>query len=139
MAAGLGANVPSASCVTVDPVGVHPIMFEIEQFTVEDEHYRFLDVAPAATVLALTPCDGDAHPAMWTAGPRVFVDALGHDERSLTHPAHSNVLRRAARWLNGASDAAVGQTERTPGQSAEGKRNSADRRDSIMIPGGAGG
>jgi len=98
---------PPLDVVTVEPVGEHPIMFELEPFTVEDEHYRFLDVASATTVLAVTPSGGVAHPAMWTAGPRVFVDALGHDERSLTHPAHSTVLRRAARWLNGANDAAV--------------------------------
>jgi type 1 glutamine amidotransferase len=98
---------PPLDVVTVDPVGEHPIMFELEQFTVEDEHYRLLDVAPVSTLLAVTPCDEVAHPAMWTAGPRVFVDALGHDERSLTHPAHSTVLRRAARRLTGASDTAV--------------------------------
>jgi type 1 glutamine amidotransferase len=98
---------PALGAVEVEPVTEHPIMHDLAAFTVDDEHYRFLDVTSDATILAVTPADGVAHPAIWTAGSRVFVDALGHDERSLLHSAHATVLRRAARWLNGASDAAV--------------------------------
>jgi type 1 glutamine amidotransferase len=98
---------PAIDVVAVEPAAEHPIVHGLAGFAVEDEHYRFLDVAPTSTIVAVTPSDGVSHPAMWTAGSRVFVDALGHDERSLTHPEHATVLRRAARWLTGASDAAV--------------------------------
>ena len=98
---------PAIDAVAVEAAIAHPIMHDLDEFTVQDEHYRFLDVAADATILAVTPADGVDHPAIWTAGSRVFVDALGHDERSLLHSAHATVLRRAARWLNGASAAAV--------------------------------
>lgn len=98
---------PAVGAVAVEAAHEHPILHDLAAFTVEDEHYRFLHVTADATVLAVAPSDGVAHPTIWTAGPRVFVDALGHDERSLRHPAHATVLRRAVRWLNGASDAAI--------------------------------
>jgi type 1 glutamine amidotransferase len=98
---------PPLAVVDVEPTAEHPIVHGVEPFAVDDEHYRCLDVASGSTVLAVAPFEGVAHPAMWTGRPRVFVDALGHDERSLTHPAHATVLRRAARWLAGASDDAV--------------------------------
>jgi type 1 glutamine amidotransferase len=98
---------PPLAVVDVEPAREHPIVHGVAHFVIEDEHYRCLDVASGSTVLAVAPFEGVAHPAMWTAGPRVFVDALGHDERSLTHPVHATVLRRAARWLTGAGDDAV--------------------------------
>ncbi len=92
---------PELGEVTVVPTGRHPVVRGLETFTVADEHYHHLDVDGRAVVLAVAP-DGDMdHPIVWTHGDRVLVDALGHDERSLTHPTHAALLQRAARWLSG--------------------------------------
>jgi type 1 glutamine amidotransferase len=92
--------------------GVHEIVDGAGDFEVVDEVYSHLDVRPDVKPLATGHHDGIDHPLLWArqvvspsgegAGARVVYDALGHDERSLDHPVHRAIIRRAARWLLGA-------------------------------------
>lgn len=72
-------------------------------FEVVDELYRFVEPTPGAELLATaTDAEGIVQPLVWRhrAGPaRVAYDALGHDARSLAHPAHRDLLGRLLAWL----------------------------------------
>jgi type 1 glutamine amidotransferase len=80
-------------------------MRDIDDFEVVDEIYSFLDVRDV-TPLLTSPRRGIEQPLLWVRsvrGGRVIYDALGHDDRSLTQPAHAEIIRRAAEWaLRGA-------------------------------------
>lgn len=65
---------------------------------VTDERYCDLDLLDGSTVLACSPGATDTQPLAWVR-PGTIYDALGHDERSLTHPTHAEFLRRAIRWV----------------------------------------
>lgn len=75
----------------------------LDDFDVIDEVYGFLDLAPDIEVLATSPHGGVDHPVWWThtlpSGSRVVYVALGHDERSVGHLAHEEMLRRSVAWL----------------------------------------
>lgn len=84
--------------------GAHEIVDGASDFDTTDEIYARMDVRPDVKPLAAAAWEGTDHPLLWarTVGPaqaRVVYDALGHDERSLDHPVHRSILRRAARWL----------------------------------------
>lgn len=99
---------PQPTDVVVEPLGSHPIVQDIAPFTVTDERYSALAVDDSVEILAWS--DTEREPALWTnhvGSARVVVDTLGHDERSLTHPAHATMLRRCARWAAGLSDGDV--------------------------------
>lgn len=73
-------------------------------FTVFDEKYTYLDVAPDVGVTASHTFDGAVQPVAWTrrhGDGRVAVDTLGHDLRSYDFPARVDLLIREARWLLG--------------------------------------
>jgi hypothetical protein len=83
--------------------GSHPIVDGIpEHFEVIDEVYSRMDLRPDVEPLAWGRAYDEDQPLLWAreaAGGRVVYDALGHDERSLTHPAHARILRQAVAWL----------------------------------------
>lgn len=91
--------------VTVTDAGrTHPITEGLGSFLIEDEVYGFLDEEPGLVALLTSRHGGRDHPLLW-ARPlgqgRVVTDLLGHSTTSLHHPAHAQVLRRAARWATG--------------------------------------
>lgn len=73
-----------------------------DDFTVFDEKYTYLDVAPDVDIAASHTYDGAVQPLAWSrrhdAG-RVAVDTLGHDLRSYDFPARVDLLLREVRWL----------------------------------------
>lgn len=73
-----------------------------ERFEVVDE--RYCDLEPVGERELLATSDG--HPVAWRrreAHARVLVDLLGHDARSLAHPAHRSFLSEHLHWLEGAA------------------------------------
>lgn len=95
---------PGPAHVTFD--GAHPLTDGLRDFTVVDEIYTGLDLAPGADPLAWATQDGEAarHPVLLareTAGARVIYDALGHDPRSIEQPVHAQLIRRGMRWVAG--------------------------------------
>lgn len=81
----------------------HPIVETVpEAFEVVDEVYSNMDLQPDVQPLAWGRAYDTDQPLLWAreaAGGKVVYDALGHDERSLTHPAHARILRQAVAWL----------------------------------------
>ncbi|GAB3564161.1 ThuA domain-containing protein [Spelaeicoccus albus] len=74
----------------------------LDDFTVFDEMYSFLNVDPAVSVTASHTMDGTEHPIAWSrrhGDGRVAVDTLGHDLRSYDFPARVELLIRESRWL----------------------------------------
>jgi type 1 glutamine amidotransferase len=89
--------------VTVaDPA--HPVTAGTGGFTLPDELYCDLALAPDATVLATGRAGAVAAPQPvltvreGAGGGRAVWSALGHDAASFAHPAHAALLARAARW-----------------------------------------
>jgi hypothetical protein len=80
----------------------HPVTAGIDEFTIIDEIYGFLDHTENLEPLLTSRHGGAVHPVLW-ARPvgrgRVVTDLLGHGESSMAHPAHREMLRRAAQWL----------------------------------------
>jgi uncharacterized protein len=75
----------------------------LPSFEVNDELYTSLSLEPTATVLASgeSAAMPTPQPVMWshTVGAgRVIYDALGHDQASLHHPAHAELLREGVSW-----------------------------------------
>ncbi|MDM8007734.1 MAG: ThuA domain-containing protein [Phycisphaerae bacterium] len=92
--------------------GVHP-MHPIAQgvpttFTITDEAYYLDERAPDICLIAQTvrthPGRENPDPQVWTnryMGGRVFVNAMGHDEQALFHPAYLKLLANGVRWAAG--------------------------------------
>ncbi len=81
----------------------HQMLEGLSAFTLIDEIYHELDIAPDTRVLmeGRIP-DGTWQPIGWireVGDGRVFYDALGHDKESLQHPEHARLLRQGVRWL----------------------------------------
>lgn len=95
---------PELGPVDVEPTGVvHPITAGLPSFSLRDEVYTKLSIAPDTQgLLEAPPGDGaDPQPLLWarTCGAgRVVYDALGHDVASMAHPVHARILARAALW-----------------------------------------
>lgn len=92
----------------VTPRPDHPVTDGIEPFTVEDECYEHLAVAPDASPFLTGTVQGRTHLLGWTreeGSARVAYSALGHDRRSLDEPAHQRLLGRILSWLTGAGPA----------------------------------
>ncbi len=88
--------------------GDHPIVAGLADFEIVDECYGFLDHTPEIVPLVTSSHGGAHHPLLWArrfGHGRVVYDALGHDARSYTHPTHAEILRRAAMWLTGRTNA----------------------------------
>ena len=83
--------------------GRHPIVHGAPaEFDVIDEVYSHMKMEPDVEPLAWGRAYGTDQPLLWArefGGGRVVYDALGHDERSLSHPAHARVVRQALAWL----------------------------------------
>jgi type 1 glutamine amidotransferase len=80
----------------------HPIVAGLTDFTLEDERYTFLRVAPDVEPLAWHEHEGAEHPLLWARtvrDARVVYDALGHDARSYDSAARRELLARSAAWL----------------------------------------
>ena len=95
---------PPQGEVEVRPVaGGHWILEDIPTFTVNDEIYHELDIAPDTRVLMEgRVLNGSWQPVGWyreVGDGRVFYDALGHDGESLRHPEHARLIQRGVRWL----------------------------------------
>lgn len=94
---------PPLGPVTVSPTeSPHPITAGLPDFTLTDEAYRDLDLAPDIVALAtVVAADGGGGPALWarTVGRgRAVADTVGHDRASLEQPTHRHILTRAALW-----------------------------------------
>jgi len=90
---------PEPTQILVNPDNGPQSRVRIEPFTVFDEEYRSVDVAPTSTVIARSEA---GHPLMWlnqTAGRRVAVDLLGHDRRSLNDAGHVAAIELLLDWL----------------------------------------
>jgi hypothetical protein len=80
-----------------------PLVDGLADFAVTDECYVDLSLRPGNEVVATMAAEGcDPQPACWVsraAGRRVVTSTLGHDLRSLDHPAHRALLGRLIDWL----------------------------------------
>ncbi len=82
----------------VQPVRVVPRSPGTDPFTVVDERYSDLALAPGLDVVATA----DEHPVAWRrvhGRSRVAVCLLGHDHRSLAEPGHRALLSSLVSWL----------------------------------------
>jgi len=97
---------PSPAEMTIEVATEHDVTRGLSPFTVVDERYCDLWIDPAAEVLTRAAGDDGGQPSLWvlerTDGGRTVYDALGHDERSLTHPAHAELIGRSVSWLGSA-------------------------------------
>jgi type 1 glutamine amidotransferase len=88
--------------ITVTAAGrEHAITEGLDDFTLLDEVYGFLDADPGIVPLLSSAHGGRAHPLLWARAVgkgRVVTDLLGHGLESFEHPAHRTILRRAAVW-----------------------------------------
>lgn len=101
---------PPLDTVTVQVVSSHPLVDGLTDFAITDEVYGFLDVDAGIRPLLTSSHGGEAHPMLWArhvGDARVVYDALGHDQRSMSHPVHRRILQRSARWLVGDTDEQV--------------------------------
>jgi len=99
--------------VAVTPAGrEHPVTVGVDDFTVEDEVYGFLDEGDGLDPLVTGDHGGREHPLVWTRSVgrgRVVTDLLGHGPASLEHPAHRRLLTQAVAWARrDHADATVG-------------------------------
>lgn len=79
----------------------HPLTVGLDDFTVQDEAYGFLDEDPDLVALLTSGHGGRDHPLLWArevGAGRVVTDLLGHGPGSLAHPAHRTILERVLRW-----------------------------------------
>lgn len=94
--------------VRVRVTGSSPLVAELPDFEVIDEVYGDLRLEPDVDALLVADGGAGEHPMLWArtlpAGSRVVYDALGHDRRSLDHPTHREILRRAIAWLTAPSE-----------------------------------
>jgi uncharacterized protein len=93
---------PGPVAVTL-AAGDHPVTRGRSIFSLTDELYCAMDIAPDARVLAhaTTPAVQGAQPVLTVrdhGAGRVAYSALGHDVPALLVPAHQALLTRAARW-----------------------------------------
>lgn len=102
--------------VSATPAGrAHPVTGGVADFVVTDELYSDLDAVEDLVPLLDGSQQGRTQPVLWArevGRGRVVTDLLGHDDASLRHPAHREVLARAVAWAGGRSA--------TPSASAEG-------------------
>lgn len=86
--------------------GEHPLTAGLDGFTLVDEVYDDLQLAPDITGLlsAPQPGTGAVQPLLWArehGGGRVVHDALGHHPPSYDVPEHHEIVRRAIHWTTG--------------------------------------
>lgn len=79
----------------------HEVTRGVEAFTLVDEAYGFLDEVEGLEPLLVADHGGRTHPLVWARAVgdgRVVTDLLGHGAPAFEHPAHRQVLGRAAAW-----------------------------------------
>ncbi|MBI5775361.1 MAG: ThuA domain-containing protein [Verrucomicrobia bacterium] len=83
----------------------HPITKGVGNFTLDDEMFHTLHLAPSLTVLATTEHNGEAVPQLWCyeqgSGPkssRAFVSLQGHYYRNLSTVPYRGLLLRGIAW-----------------------------------------
>lgn len=106
---------PPLGVMRVQLRGPHPIVDGLDDFTIHDEAYGFMDLADDVVPLATSRHGGVDHPVLWAravdAGRQVTC-TLGHGPESFDHPTHRELLRRSVRWLLGErADAARGRQD----------------------------
>ncbi len=98
--------------------GPHPVVDGIDDFTIHDEAYGFMDLADDVEPLATARHGGVDHPLLWArrvGAGRVITSTLGHGAESFDHPSHREILRRSVRWLlDTTADAPVGSAVDAP-------------------------
>ncbi|MBW3605886.1 MAG: ThuA domain-containing protein [Actinobacteria bacterium] len=108
---GRSTHPPVSEAAITVRTDAHPIVAGVDDFEIVDEVYGFMAEQPDIEPLALSAHGGRDHPLLWArtlpGGARVVYDALGHDERSLAHPSHRRIVRRAAAWALGRPDDVV--------------------------------
>ncbi len=85
---------------------MHPIAQGVPAtFTITDEAYyvdeRAADIRVIVQTAQTHPGRQNTEPQMWTnryVGGRVFVNAMGHNEQALFHPAYLKLLANGIRW-----------------------------------------
>jgi uncharacterized protein len=95
-----GSSHPPLGPLDVTVAADHPLVRGMDGFTIDDERYSDLDLAP--DVQPLLRCDGQ--PLLWArehGGGRVVYDALGHHPPSYEVPEHRAIVRRAIGWTAG--------------------------------------
>lgn len=98
---------PQPGDVQIACVATHPIVDGVKPFIVHDEQYMQIDRRDDSTVLTESVGTNGNHANMWVReehGSRSVYSALGHDQRSLVHPTHQQLLHRAALWAVGTGD-----------------------------------
>jgi hypothetical protein len=106
---GASWNWASSSHPPVGPADVrvtglgrcHPLTEGLDDFTITDEVYGFLEEEDDLDPLLSSAHGGRDHPLLWAreiGSGRVVTDLLGHGVASLSHPAHRTVLARAGTW-----------------------------------------
>ena len=79
----------------------HPLTSGMQDFSLLDERYCWLQAVGNRTVLAQHTLDGVQHPLVWVrahGASRVACDVLGHDTRSYESEQHRELVRRLAQW-----------------------------------------
>jgi type 1 glutamine amidotransferase len=89
---------------TVYPVGSHPIIRNIQRFTVRDEKYKNVWQAKNITPVLQTD-DSDSDKVVGWIGPhpkaKVFAFMLGHSAEAHAHPAYRKIVHNAVVWAAG--------------------------------------
>jgi hypothetical protein len=103
---------PPYGPVEVRPAAAdHPIVRHAQPFELNDEAYGDLDRAEdLVPLLQARAVGGDWHPVLWarrSGAGRVVCDALGHDAGAFLQPEHRRIVKRAALWALGRTDAEV--------------------------------
>ena len=87
-----------AACVEIVE---HPLTSGMQNFSLLDERYCWLQAVGSRTVLAQHTLDGVQHPLAWVRAngdSRIACDVLGHDTRSYESEEHRELVRRLAQW-----------------------------------------
>jgi type 1 glutamine amidotransferase len=82
----------------------HPITAGLADFTIRDETYNRLYVAPEVHVLLTTSHPKNDSAVAWThqyGKSRVFFFQLGHDSKAWKCPSFPQVVARGIRWAAG--------------------------------------
>ena len=101
---GIFTGHPEACPVTFKPLGKHPIIDDVTEFTFpeNDEHYKMTMFGSKDTVIiAETRSQNGVQPAMWinqTDKYRVCCVTPGHTTSNLVCGEYVKVLRNAVKW-----------------------------------------
>lgn len=82
--------------------GTHPVVADVRDFTLHDERYAFLEIAPQVRPLVSHMHDGVRHPLVWAhqvGSARVIYDALGHGVESYDSVERCRLFLREAAWV----------------------------------------